>query len=193
MNVVVEGLTKKYGDQKAIDNISFQASEGEILGFLGPNGAGKSTTMKVISCIISSDTGDVSVGNFSVRKNTENAKRNIGYLSENNSLYTDMNVIDFLSFSGLIQGVEKKHINDRVKEMISVCGLNTEKHKNINELSKGYRQRVGIAQAIIHNPPVLILDEPTTGLDPNQIVEIRQLIKDLGKEKTIIFSTHILS
>jgi len=193
MDIVIENLTKKYGNQKAVDNISLKVATGEILGFLGPNGAGKTTTMKIITNFIAADEGKVYIGGKSISDNPKEIKKHIGYLSENNPLYQDMPVIDFLNFCAQIQGIEKSRISGRVAEMISTTGLNREKHKKIGELSKGYQQRVGLAQAIIHNPEVLILDEPTSGLDPNQIAEIRKLIRELGREKTVILSTHILS
>ncbi|MEP5613674.1 MAG: ATP-binding cassette domain-containing protein, partial [Cyclobacteriaceae bacterium] len=193
MSVVVENLTKKYGAQKAVNDISFEINTGEVVGFLGPNGAGKSTTMKMITCFMAPTTGNVNVEGSSIHTDSETVRRKIGYLPENNPLYLDMPIVDYLRFSAEIQGVEKSEISSRISDMIERCGLTAEKHKNINELSKGYRQRVGLAQAMIHDPEVLILDEPTTGLDPNQIVEIRKLIKDLGKEKTVILSSHILS
>jgi ABC-2 type transport system ATP-binding protein len=192
MEVVVRNLVKRYGGRKAVDNISFQVNKGEVLGFLGPNGAGKSTTMKIITCYLAPSEGDVEVGGYSILKEPEKVKQLIGYLPENNPLYLDMPIIEYLEFSALLQGVAKVRVNSRIKEMIRVCGLMGEKHKLIGELSKGYRQRVGLAQAMIHDPQVLILDEPTTGLDPNQIVEIRKLIKEIGKEKTVILSTHNL-
>lgn len=193
MSIVVEHLTKRYGSQTAVDNISFEIKTGEVVGFLGPNGAGKSTTMKIITGFMSPNQGDVRLNNFSVRQQPEEVKKRIGYLPEHNPLYLDMSIVDYLRFCAEIQGVEKTTINARVKEMIERCGLTPERYKKIGELSKGFRQRVGLAQAIIHNPEVLILDEPTTGLDPNQIIEIRKLIKELGKEKTVILSSHILS
>jgi ABC-2 type transport system ATP-binding protein len=192
MNIKVENLVKKYGTQRALDGVSFEVHSGEILGFLGPNGAGKTTTMKILTCFMSPTEGDVRVGNYSVRHDAEYIKQRIGYLPEHNPLYTDMPVIEYLRFAAAIQGVANNQIQDRIREMVRLCGLDKEKHKNIGELSKGYRQRVGLAQAMIHNPEILILDEPTTGLDPNQIIEIRELIRELGKEKTVIFSTHIL-
>ncbi|MEQ6166375.1 ATP-binding cassette domain-containing protein [Ekhidna sp. MALMAid0563] len=193
MAIVVENLTKKYGVQKAVNDISFEINTGEVVGFLGPNGAGKSTTMKMITCFMAPTAGDVTVEGASILSDPELVKRKIGYLPENNPLYLDMPIVDYLRFSAEIQGVSKSEIPTRIGEMIEKCGLDAEKHKNIQELSKGYRQRVGLAQAMIHDPEVLILDEPTTGLDPNQIVEIRKLIKELGKEKTVILSSHILS
>ncbi|HKK42618.1 MAG TPA: ATP-binding cassette domain-containing protein [Bacteroidales bacterium] len=192
MDIVIENLTKRYGNQKAVDNISLKVATGEILGFLGPNGAGKTTTMKIITNYIAADEGRVFVGGKLVTGNSLEVKKHIGYLSESNPLYDDMPVIDFLTFCARLQGVEKTYIPARVAEMIRTTGLNREKHKKINELSKGYQQRVGLAQALIHNPEILILDEPTSGLDPNQIAEIRKLIRELGREKTVILSTHIL-
>ena len=192
MDIVIENLTKKYGNQKAVDNISLKVATGEILGFLGPNGAGKTTTMKIITNFIAADEGKVYIGGKSLSENPYEIKKHIGYLSENNPLYQDMHVIDFLNFCASIQGIENSRIPGRVAEMIKTTGLNREKHKKIGELSKGYQQRVGLAQAIIHNPEILILDEPTSGLDPNQIAEIRKLIRELGREKTVILSTHIL-
>ena len=193
MDIKIENLTKKYGYQKAVDNISFNVKTGEIVGFLGPNGAGKTTTMKIITNYLNCEEGEVFIGGKSIKTDAEDIKKHIGYLPESNPLYNDMPVIDYLEFCAALQGIEKKNIPERVREMVKVCGLNAEKHKKIGELSKGYRQRVGIAQAMIHDPEILILDEPTTGLDPNQIVEIRRLIRELGKEKTVILSTHILS
>lgn len=192
MNIRIEKLTKKYGVHKAVDDISFEVKTGEIVGFLGPNGAGKTTTMKIITNYLASDGGDVFVGDLSIRDNADAVKRNIGYLPENNPLYYDMPVLDYLAYCAALQGVEKSNVQNRVREMVRLTGLNAEKHKKIGELSKGYRQRVGLAQAMIHDPKVLVLDEPTTGLDPNQIVEIRRLIRELGREKTVILSTHIL-
>ncbi len=192
MSIVVENLTKKYGPQNAVDNISFQVNTGEILGFLGPNGAGKTTTMKIITCFMAPSEGDVRVQDFSIHSNPEEIKKKIGYLPENNPLYLDMHVIEYLEFAGELMGISKSNIQEKIVEMVHVCGLNAEKHKKIGELSKGYRQRVGLAQAMIHDPEILILDEPTTGLDPNQIIEIRKLIRHIGKEKTVILSTHIL-
>lgn len=192
-SIVVENLTKKYDDQKAVDTISFEVEPGEVVGFLGPNGAGKSTTMRMITCYMAPTEGMITVEGFRADEQPEEIKKRIGYLPENNPLYTDMAIIDYLKFCAEIQGVNKAEVNSRVKNMVDICGLNLERYKKINELSKGYRQRVGLAQAMIHNPDVLILDEPTSGLDPNQIVEIRNLIKKLGKEKTVILSSHILS
>jgi ABC-2 type transport system ATP-binding protein len=193
MDIKLENITKIYGSQKAVDNISFEVKTGEILGFLGPNGAGKTTTMKAISCFLSPNHGDIKVGGISVLDYPEKVKKHIGYLPENNPLYNDMPVIDYLKFVARLHGLPNDKIRDRIYEMIQVCGLKGEKHKKIRELSKGYRQRVGLAQALIHDPAVLILDEPTTGLDPNQIVEIRALIKKIGREKTVLLSSHILA
>jgi ABC-2 type transport system ATP-binding protein len=193
MDILVENITKSYGSQKALDDLSFEVKTGEILGFLGPNGAGKTTTMKAITCYLNPEKGDIKVGGRSVLEQPNEVKKVIGYLPENNPLYLDMPVIDYLAFVGELQGVQKEKLKDRIRLMVRVCGLTKEKHKKIGELSKGYRQRVGLAQALIHDPDVLILDEPTTGLDPNQIIEIRELIKEIGKEKTVILSSHILA
>ncbi len=193
MDIVVEKLVKTYGPQRAVDNISFKVNTGEVLGFLGPNGAGKTTTMKAITTFLIPDSGSIFLGNYSVSKNPEEVKQNIGYLPENNPLYEDMPVIDYLKFVGELQGIAKDNITDSLLSVIDTCGLEAEKHKKISELSKGYKQRVGLAQALIHNPEVLILDEPTTGLDPNQIVEIRDLIRKIGREKTVVLSSHILA
>lgn len=193
MDIIVENLTKIYGSQRAVDNISFRVNTGEILGFLGPNGAGKTTTMKAITSYLTPTEGTIRVGEYSVSEEPEKVKKQIGYLPEHNPLYGDMAVLDYLKFVAELQGVKKEHIKGRMLEMVKVCGLEGEKHKKINELSKGYKQRVGLAQAMIHDPEVLILDEPTTGLDPNQIVEIRELIKTIGRKKTVILSSHILA
>ncbi len=193
MDIVVENLTKKYGVQKALDDITFHVKTGEVLGFLGPNGAGKTTAMKAITTYFAPTSGNIRIGNLSVTENTDEIKKHIGYLPETNVLYPDMPIIDYLTFVGELHGLDKKKIKERILEMIHVCGLQKEKHKKINELSKGYKQRVGLAQALIHDPEVLILDEPTEGLDPNQIVEIRELIKKIGREKTVILSSHILA
>jgi len=190
MSVRVQGLTKYYGDQAALDHISFEAHKGEVLGFLGPNGAGKTTTMKILTCFLPQTEGLAEVCGFDVMKNSMDIKRKIGYLPEGNPLYKDMYIKEYLEFVGRIYKVAQ--LNKRIEEMIDRTGLGPERHKMIGQLSKGYRQRVGLAQAMIHDPEVLILDEPTSGLDPNQLVEIRQLVKDLGKEKTIILSTHIM-
>ncbi|MBK7359060.1 MAG: ATP-binding cassette domain-containing protein [Saprospiraceae bacterium] len=190
MDVRIDNLSKSYGNQKAVDSISFDIKSGEIVGFLGPNGAGKTTTMKMLTQYMQPDSGTIWYDNSS--SYDVDIRREIGYLPEHNPLYEDMPVMDYLAFSAALQSVPQSEIPSRVIEMVRICGLDIEKHKKIGELSKGYRQRVGLAQAIIHNPKVLILDEPTTGLDPNQIVEIRELIRKLGREKTVILSTHIL-
>lgn len=193
MDIVVKNLTKTFGPQKAVDDISFKVHTGEVLGFLGPNGAGKTTTMKAITCSLAPDSGVISIGGNTTHGHPDLVKSRIGYLPEHNPLYTDMAVIDYLKFVANLHKIPREKISSRVAEMIMVCGLEAEKHKIINELSKGYRQRVGLAQALIHDPEVLVLDEPTTGLDPNQIVEIRDLIRKIGREKTVILSSHILA
>jgi len=192
MAIKVKSLTKYYGDLKALDNVSFEVKTGEILGFLGPNGAGKTTTMKIITCYLTPTTGEVELDGLNVHEHSLQIRSKIGYLPEQNPLYFDMNVIDYLEFSAQLHGVRKEKIPSRIRAMIDLCGLADVKHRDIGELSKGFRQRVGLAQAMIHDPEVLIMDEPTIGLDPNQIVEIRNLIKELGKEKTVVLSTHIL-
>lgn len=190
MSVKVQNLTKIYGTQHALDNISFEAKAGEILGFLGPNGAGKTTTMKILTCFVPQSDGKAEVCGYDVETQPLEVRQKIGYLPEHNPLYKDMYVREYLDFvAGLHKLPNKKK---RVAEMIERVGLGVEQNKPIHALSKGYRQRVGLAQAMMHDPSVLILDEPTSGLDPNQLVEIRKLIKDLGKEKTVIFSTHIM-
>ncbi len=193
MDVVVENLTKSFGLQKAVDAVSFTVKKGEILGFLGPNGAGKTTTMKIMSCFLFPDYGNIYFDKYSIHKHAYKIKQLIGYLPEHNPLYEEMNVIDFLNFIAQIHNIPKYKIIPRIMDMLRLCGLENEKHKNIRELSKGYRQRVGLAQTLIHDPEVVILDEPTTGLDPNQVVEIRELIKNIGKEKTVIMSSHVLA
>lgn len=193
MDVVVENLSKSFGSQKAVDAVSFSVKKGEILGFLGPNGAGKTTIMKIITCFLFPDQGNVCIGKYSIHKHAYKLRQVIGYLPEHNPLYDEMNVMDFLTFIANIHNVPHYKITSRVLDMLKMCGLEHEKHKNIRELSKGYKQRVGLAQALIHDPEVVILDEPTTGLDPNQIADIRELIKSTGKEKTIILCSHILA
>ncbi|MBT3208311.1 MAG: ATP-binding cassette domain-containing protein [Bacteroidetes bacterium] len=193
MDIIVDKLTKKYGAQRAVDNISFTVKTGEVLGFLGPNGAGKTTTMKAITSFLEPTEGEIFIGNISVGENPDEIKKIIGYLPEHNPLYEDMPVLDYLKFVADIHNIDKSRVKDRILEMVNLCGLEGEKHKKINQLSKGYKQRVGLAQALIHDPEVLILDEPTSGLDPNQIVEIRELIKKIGREKTVILSSHILA
>jgi len=193
MNVTIQNLTKKYGLQVAVDDISFRVKTGEILGFLGPNGAGKTTVMKVITSFFAPTSGNVQVGDYSVVKDPLKVKKHIGYLPEINALYPDMYIIDYLKFIAALHDIPKEKVRERIYEIIRLCGLDKEKHKKIGELSKGYKQRVGLAQAMIHDPDVLILDEPSEGLDPNQIVEIRGLIKNIGREKTVILSSHILA
>ena len=188
MSIVVENITKTYGSQKALDAVSFRIDSGEIVGFLGPNGAGKSTMMKIITTYISQSDGIVSVNGYNVLTEPMLVKQSVGYLPEHNPLYLEMYVKEYIQFNASVHGVDKKRIN----EVIAQVGLTPEVHKKISQLSKGYRQRVGLAVALLHNPEVLILDEPTTGLDPNQLVEIRGLIKEIGKTKTVLFSTHIM-
>jgi ABC-2 type transport system ATP-binding protein len=190
VSIEVKGVSKLYGSQKALDNISFNVSKGEILGFLGPNGAGKSTMMKILTTYIPPSAGEVRVAGFDCLSQSMDVRRNVGYLPEHNPLYLEMYVTEYLGFIAGLHHLKQK--DKRIAEMISVTGLEIEKHKKIGALSKGYRQRVGLAQALIHDPAVLILDEPTTGLDPNQIAEIRELIRKIGKEKTLMFSTHIM-
>ena len=190
MSITIEKVSKNYGKQKALTDVSFTIKKGEIVGFLGPNGAGKSTLMKVITCYLQQDSGKVQVCNLDIQEQDLQVKAKIGYLPENNPLYSDMYIKEYLSFVGAIYKI--KNLKERVSEIIKQTGLTTEKHKKIKELSKGYQQRVGLAAALIHNPEVLILDEPTTGLDPNQLVEIRNLIKEVGKDKTVLLSTHIM-
>ncbi len=190
MSVIVNQLTKVYGTQIAVNHISFTAEPGKIVGFLGPNGAGKSTTMKMITGFIPPSDGTATVCGFDINTHSMDVRKCLGYLPENNPLYLDMYVKEFLSFIAGLQHLENSAL--RIKEMIQQTGLEREQFKKISQLSKGYRQRVGLAQAMLHDPKVLILDEPTTGLDPNQLVEIRKLIKQLGKEKTVILSTHIM-
>ncbi len=190
MSIEVKNVFKYYGDQAAVKGISFSVKSGEIVGFLGPNGAGKSTTMKMITGYIPPSSGEILISGMPVGTDQLNPKKKIGYLPENNPLYLDMYVREYLDFVARIYKVSNR--NERVKEMIHSVGLGLEQNKQIGALSKGYRQRVGLAQAMIHNPEVLILDEPTSGLDPNQLIEIRELIKRIGKEKTLMLSTHIM-
>ncbi|MBK8621116.1 MAG: ATP-binding cassette domain-containing protein [Saprospiraceae bacterium] len=190
MSIVVNGITKIFGTQTAVNNVSFSAKPGEIVGFLGPNGAGKSTTMKMLCCYLEPSSGTAEVEGFDILKNPLEVRKNIGYLPEQNPLYDDMYVREYLGF---VAGLHKiKNPEKRIDEVIHTTGLEKEQHKIIGTLSKGYKQRVGLAQAIIHDPKVLILDEPTSGLDMNQLVGIRQLIREMGKEKTVIFSSHIM-
>jgi ABC-2 type transport system ATP-binding protein len=192
MSLEVSQLSKLYGSQKALDEVSFTAAPGRILGFLGPNGAGKSTTMKIITGYLSADSGEVKVLGENALENPKKVSSQIGYLPEHNPLYLDMYVREFLEFSGGIYGMKSSEIRNRVDELIRKTGLQPEQHKKISQLSKGYRQRVGLARALIHDPQVVILDEPTTGLDPNQLVDIRILIREIAADKTLIFSTHIM-
>jgi ABC-2 type transport system ATP-binding protein len=190
MSVIVNQLSKVFGEQRAVDSISFEAKKGEVLGFLGPNGAGKSTTMKIITCFLPPTEGKVTVAGFDVTEQPLEVQKRIGYLPEHNPLYKDMYVREYLHFVAQLHKVPNR--KNRVDEMIEMTGLTREQKKQIGALSKGYRQRVGLAQAMLHDPEVLILDEPTSGLDPNQLVDIRNLIRKLGDEKTVIFSTHIM-
>ena len=188
MSIEVQNITKLYKDQKALNNVSFKVNDAEIVGFLGPNGAGKSTMMKILTTYIEASEGSANVNGFNVSTDKKNVQRSVGYLPEHNPLYTDLYVKEYLSFNANVYGTSKS----RIDEVIELTGLKPEAHKKISQLSKGYRQRVGLANALLHNPDVLILDEPTTGLDPNQLVDIRNLIKNIGKEKTVFLSTHIM-
>jgi len=190
MSIKVEHITKLYGEQKAVNDISFDVEAGEIVGFLGPNGAGKSTTMKILTCFIPQTGGKASVCGFDTEKQSMDVRKNIGYLPEHNPLYPEMYVKEYLEFAARLHNM--KSPQKRIEEMIAMTGLTVERKKKIGQLSKGYRQRVGLAQAMLHDPKVLIMDEPTSGLDPNQLAEIRSLIKNIGKEKTVILSTHIM-
>ncbi len=188
MSIEVKNISKSYGAQKALDNVSFSIKKGEIVGFLGPNGAGKSTLMKILTTYIKADQGTASVNGFDVNENQKEVQQSIGYLPEHNPLYLDLYVREYLAFNADVYKVAKS----RIEEVILLTGLSSESHKKISQLSKGYRQRVGLATALLHNPDVLILDEPTTGLDPNQLTEIRNLIKNVGADKTVFLSTHIM-
>ncbi len=188
----VENLVKHYGDVKAVRSINFEVKDGEILGLLGANGAGKSTTLKIITGYLSPTAGNVYVNDLNIRDNSLEIRKQIGYLAELNPLYLDMKVFDLLEFTAQIRGIEGKEFRNSLTRVIEQCGLSGVLHRNVSECSKGYRQRIGLATAIIHDPQILIMDEPVTGLDPNQIVEIRELIKNLGKEKLVIISSHIL-
>ncbi len=188
MSIEVEGVTKIYGTQKALNNISFKIEKPEIVGFLGPNGAGKSTMMKILTTYLQANNGNAKVNGFDVHTQQKAVQQNVGYLPEHNPLYLEQYVKEYLAFNGNIYGVSKQ----RIQEVIELTGLEPEAHKKIGQLSKGYRQRVGLANALLHDPDVLILDEPTTGLDPNQLVDIRNLIKSIGKTKTVFLSTHIM-
>jgi ABC-2 type transport system ATP-binding protein len=192
MSLHIKHLTKIYGQQKALNDVSFSLEDGEIVGFLGPNGAGKSSTMKIATCYLPPTSGQVLVDGYDVVEEPLAVKRITGYLPEHNPLYLDLYVHEYLSFIGSLYGLRGKQLKMRVGEMIERCGLTLEQNKKVEALSKGYRQRVGLAQALIHEPRVLILDEPTSGLDPNQLIEIRKLIRDISRNKTVIFSTHIM-
>ena len=190
MAISVSHITKLYGTQKALDDVSFEIGTGEVVGFLGPNGAGKSTMMKILTCFIPANGGEARVCGFDTRTKSMDVRRNVGYLAEHNPLYLDLYVKEYLDFVAGIHGLRSR--TKRVQEMVGLVGLEREQHKRIGQLSKGYRQRVGLAQAMIHDPQVLILDEPTSGLDPNQLVEVRGLIKEIGRTKTVMLSTHIM-
>lgn len=190
MSISVRHITKQFGAQKALDDVSFEIGGSEVVGFLGPNGAGKSTMMKILTCYLPPTSGDASVCGFDIRDASMDVRRNVGYLPEHNPLYTDLYVREYLEFTAGMHGLKNKAA--KVKEMIGTVGLEREQHKKIGALSKGYRQRVGLAQAMIHDPQVLILDEPTSGLDPNQLEEIRGLIKHIGEARTVMLSTHIM-
>ena len=190
MSIIIEKVNKSYSKHKALDNVSFEIKKGEIVGFLGPNGAGKSTLMKIITCYLKQDNGKIQVCNLDTQENDLLVKSKIGYLPEHNPLYKDMYIKEYLSFVGEIYKIN--NLENRIAEIIKQTGLSPEQSKKIGSLSKGYKQRVGLAAALIHNPEILILDEPTTGLDPNQLIEIRNLIKEVGKEKTVLLSTHIM-
>jgi len=192
MGITASNVTKVYGTQKAVDDVSFEMNTGEVLGFLGPNGAGKTTTMRILTCYLDPTSGTATLDGYDIHEHPRDVRKRIGYLPEDTPLYADMPVIEYLRLSARLQSVPKAKIDGRIREMMDVCGLGPERHKRIGELSKGFQQRVGLAQALLHDPPVLILDEPTTGLDPNQIVEIRELIKEIGQEKTVMLSSHIL-
>jgi len=190
MSIFIQNINKSYGNQISLSDVSLEIEKGEIVGFLGPNGAGKSTLMKIISSYISQDSGTVKVCNFNTAEQENESKKRIGYLPENNPLYKEMYIKEYLNFVASIYKIEDK--KQRIEQMIQKVGLQSEQHKTIGELSKGYQQRVGLVAALLHNPEVLILDEPTTGLDPNQLEEVRKLIKEVGKDKTVLLSTHIL-
>ncbi|GAB3554518.1 gliding motility-associated ABC transporter ATP-binding subunit GldA [Spirosoma fluminis] len=192
MSIRVQNLTKEYGNQRAVNQISLTVQPGEIVGFLGPNGAGKSTTMKIATGYLPPTDGTVEVNGFDVRTQPMAVRRSVGYLPEHNPLYLDLYVKEYLRFAGSLHDLRGTNLTQRIAAMIDLVGLEREQHKRIGQLSKGYRQRVGLAQALLHDPPVLILDEPTTGLDPNQLAEIRQVIREAGRNKTVLFSTHIM-
>lgn len=190
--IEVRELTKSYGPTLAVNNVSFNANAGEVVGFIGPNGAGKTTTMRILTCYLTADAGTATVAGFDVLEHAIDVRKNVGYLPESAPLYADMGVVEYLKFMAEIREIPKIHRKERIRTVVDICGLEGVIQKDIGELSKGYRQRVGLAQSLIHDPPILILDEPTSGLDPTQTIEIRNLIKEIGKEKLVLFSTHIL-
>ena len=190
--IEVKNLSKKFGNIVAVNGVSFTVNKGEVVGLLGPNGAGKTTTMRIVTCYLPATSGTALVAGFDVFENSLEVRKRVGYLPENAPLYLDMPVLDFLQFISAIRGIPKQETKSRIRKMVEVCGLESVINRDIGELSKGFRQRVGLAQSLIHDPETLILDEPTVGLDPTQIIEIRELIKEIGKEKTVILSSHIL-
>ena len=190
--ITVKNLSKSYGATRAVQGISFRVEQGDVVGFLGPNGAGKSTTMRMLTCYLSADSGTASIAGFDIQKNAMEVRKKIGYLPENNPLYMDMGVLEYLRFIAKMRSIPSSSITAKIKHVVEICGLDSIISKDIGELSKGFRQRLGLAQALIHDPEVLVLDEPTIGLDTNQIIEIRNLIKSIGKEKTVVLSSHIL-
>ena len=190
--IEVKELTKSYGPTLAVNRVSFDANAGEVVGFIGPNGAGKTTTMRILTCYLTADSGSATVAGYDVLESAIDVRKNVGYLPESAPLYTDMGVVEYLKFMADIRDIPKSQRKERLKTVVEICGLEGVIQKDIGELSKGYRQRVGLAQSLIHDPPILILDEPTSGLDPSQTIEIRNLIKDIGREKLVLFSTHIL-
>ncbi len=190
--IQVQHLAKRFGPTRAVRDVSFSVERGQVVGFLGPNGAGKSTTMRILTCFLPADEGTATVAGFDIRRNPLEVRRHLGYLPESAPLYEEMSVTDYLNFVGEVRGLDSSQRRSRLDHMVQVCGLSKVVKKDVGELSKGFRQRVGLAQAMIHDPPILVLDEPTTGLDPHQIIEIRELIREIGREKTVILSTHIL-
>ena len=190
--IEVKELTKSYGPTLAVDQVSFNAHAGEVIGFIGPNGAGKTTTMRILTCYLTADSGSATVAGYDVLENAIEVRKNVGYLPESAPLYADMGVVAYLNFMAEVREIPKSQRKERLRTVVDICGLEGVIQKDIGELSKGYRQRVGLAQSLIHDPPILILDEPTSGLDPSQTIEIRNLIKEIGKEKLVLFSTHIL-
>ena len=190
--IEVKDLTKSYGPTLAVNQVSFEAHAGEVVGFIGPNGAGKTTTMRILTCYLTADSGSATVAGYDVLEHAIDVRKNVGYLPESAPLYADMGVVAYLKFMTEVREIPKSQRKERIKSVVDICGLEGVIQKDIGELSKGYRQRVGLAQSLIHDPPILILDEPTSGLDPSQTIEIRNLIKEIGKEKLVLFSTHIL-